>query len=215
MDSSWKDNNSAFTSKLTSGQKSEYNTLLEKCKNHKVVPSFNNTQVSLEYNPSTGKYEKTITDTNGVLSQFTFKNTSTLTYTRSGNSLKIVSLQKIDTATKTASHAKSVPSAIQSLVVFWSDGKVGSSRAQACVGGAEGDPVSFSFSVKTTGGVGSLKVEKVVVGTDGGTAFPFKISPIPATLPSGVAADGTFTLKGGQSKTFTNLPLGTKYTVTE
>lgn len=73
-----------------------YNEILQAMKDASQIPSFASETssgagaIKLVRNASTGKYEATVTDTNGVLSDYTFKSsTSGITFTKSGNTLKI------------------------------------------------------------------------------------------------------------------------------
>ena len=77
----------------------KYNEILEMMKNHSKIPSFAapaegmisaaNT-IQLKYNSSTGLYEASVTETNGILADYNFtSNISGLTFTRDGNTLKI------------------------------------------------------------------------------------------------------------------------------
>ena len=77
----------------------KYIDILDMMKNHSKIPSFAapaesmisaaNT-ILLNYNSSTGLYEASITDTNEILADYNFtSNISGLTFTRSGNTLKI------------------------------------------------------------------------------------------------------------------------------
>lgn len=73
-----------------------YNEILQAMKNSKRIPSFASetasgaSAIKLVKNASTGKYEATLTDTNGVLSDYTFKSSASgITFTKSGNTLTI------------------------------------------------------------------------------------------------------------------------------
>ena len=77
----------------------KYNDILEMMKGHDKIPSFAapaegmisaaNT-IQLSYNSSTGLYEASVTDTNEILADYNFtSDISGLTFTRSGNTLKI------------------------------------------------------------------------------------------------------------------------------
>ena len=77
----------------------KYNEILEMMKNHDKIPSFAapaeglisaaNT-ILLNYNSSTGLFEASVTDTNEILADYNFtSDISGLTFTRSGNTLKI------------------------------------------------------------------------------------------------------------------------------
>ena len=73
--------------------------------------------IILDYNPSTKKYEKTVTDTNNVLSSFNFS-ISGVTLSRNGNTLSISTANKI-TAGAVASSTKPLPSPASTGILIW------------------------------------------------------------------------------------------------
>lgn len=93
---------SPFASALASykpGAYAEYNAILANIANHGTIPSFagkskyqltDANKITLKFNASNGKYEASVTDTNGVLENFNFISPlNGLTFSKNGNTLKI------------------------------------------------------------------------------------------------------------------------------
>jgi len=82
----------------------------------------------------------------------------------------------------------------------------------------DADYLTFSNTFSTgPSPTGSLRVSKVLSGnaTDPAKDFTFTVSFSDDGTYDGVASGSSFTLKGGQSKTITGIPVGVTYTVTE
>ena len=104
------------------GMDDAYLDIQAKMQQHYTIPSFANGAKSsaptYELKPDgNGKYSITLTDTNNILSQFTFTNTSQLTFSVSGNKLTITSNGPISSTTVTG--GKSVPSLDQQVFFVW------------------------------------------------------------------------------------------------
>lgn len=148
---------------------------------------------------SDGKYTLTLTDSNSILSDFSFKTTSGISVLKSGNKLTLTSTSPVNNAV-TFNSAKSMPSVGNTTLVPYGDASL-----QDVITGVENDadPIRAYFKVKTSSG--NLKLVK--------------------TSEDGNVANIEFTVKGDDySKTvktnskgefeLTDLVPG-KYTVTE
>ena len=185
------------------GVKSVYNTISKSLANYSTVPSFASAIASkaetYEMKYSDGKYTLTLTDSNSILSDFSFKTTGGVSATVSGNKLTLTFSNPVNDAV-TFNFAKSMPSVSGTTLVPYGDASL-----QDVITGVENDadPIRAYFKVKTSSG--NLKLVK--------------------TSEDGNVANIEFTVKGDDySKTvktnskgefeLTDLVPG-KYTVTE
>lgn len=185
------------------GVKSVYNAISKSLANYSIVPSFASAIASkaetYEMKYSDGKYTLKLTDSNSILSDFSFKTTGGVSATVSGNKLTLTSSNPVNDAV-TFNFAKSMPSVSGTTLVPYGDASL-----QDVITGVENDadPIRVYFKVKTSSG--NLKLIK--------------------TSEDGNVANVEFTIKGdGYSKTaktnskgefeLTDLVPG-KYTVTE
>lgn len=134
-----------------------YNWILSQMEKHRVVPSFSGTvettakTQTMKYNPQSGKYTVTLTDTNNTGCNLTFPATSGITVTRNGNQYTFSTSQNI-TSPVTLTVQKKVPMNTGSFLV-WSNGK-----DQTLATGVE-DPVKFFVKLQTQP-EGEVKVVK-------------------------------------------------------
>ena len=185
------------------GVKSVYNAISKSLANYSTVPSFASAIASkaetYEMKYSDGKYTLTLTDSNNILSYFSFKTTGGVSASVSGNKLTLTSASPINNAV-TFNSAKSMPDVGKTVLVPYGDATL-----QDVISGVENDadPIRAYFKVKTSSG--NLKLVK--------------------TSEDGNVANIEFTVKGdGYSKTLktnskgefelTDLVPG-NYTVTE
>lgn len=185
------------------GVKSVYNAISKSLANYSTVPSFASAIASkaetYEMKYSDGKYTLTLTDSNSILSDFSFKTTGGVSATVSGNKLTLTSTLPVNDAV-TFNSAKSMPDVGKTVLVPYGDASL-----QDVITGVENDadPIRAYFKVKTSSG--NLKLVK--------------------TSEDGNVANIEFTVNGdGYSKTvktnskgefeLTDLVPG-KYTVTE
>ena len=185
------------------GVKSVYNAISKSLANYSTVPSFASAIASkaetYEMKYLDGKYTLTLTDSNNILSSFSFKTTSGVSASVSGNKLTLTSSFPVNDAV-TFNSAKSMPSVGNTTLIPYGDATL-----QDVITGVENDadPIRAYFKVKTSSG--NLKLVK--------------------TSEDGNVANIEFTIKGdGYSKTaktnskgkfeLTDLVPG-KYTVTE
>lgn len=185
------------------GVKSVYNAISKSLANYSIVPSFASAIASksetYEMKYSDGKYTLTLTDSNSILSDFSFKTTGGMSVSVSGNRLTLTSTSTVNDAV-TFNSAKSMPDVGKTVLVPYGDASL-----QDVITGVENDadPIRAYFKFKTSSG--NLKLVK--------------------TSEDGNVANIEFTVKGdGYSKTvktnskgefeLTDLVPGS-YTVTE
>lgn len=162
------------------GVKSVYNAISKSLANYSIVPSFASAIASkaetYEMKYSDGKYTLKLTDSNSILSDFSFKTTGGVSATASGNKLTLTSSNPVNDAV-TFNFAKSMPSVGNTTLVPYGDASL-----QDVITGVENDadPIRAYFKVKTSSG--NLKLIK--------------------TSEDGNVANIEFTVKGdGYSKT--------------
>ena len=140
------------------GVKSVYNAISKSLANYSTVPSFASAIASkaetYEMKYSDGKYTLTLTDSNSILSDFSFKTTSGISVLKSGNKLTLTSTSPVNNAV-TFNSAKSMPSVGNTTLVPYGDASL-----QDVITGVENDadPIRAYFKVKTSSG--NLKLIK-------------------------------------------------------
>ena len=138
--------------------KSVYNAISKSLANYSTVPSFASAITSkaetYEMKYSDGKYTLTLTDSNSILSDFSFKTTSGVSASVSGNKLTLTSSSPVNDAV-TFNSAKSMPSVGNTTLVPYGDASL-----QDVISGVENDadPIRAYFKVKTSSG--NLKLVK-------------------------------------------------------
>lgn len=162
------------------GVKSVYNAISKSLANYSIVPSFASAIASkaetYEMKYSDGKYTLKLTDSNSILSDFSFKTTSGVSASVSGNKLTLTSSFHVNDAV-TFNSAKSMPSVENTTLIPYGDATL-----QDVITGIENDAdqIRAYFKVKTSSG--NLKLVK--------------------TSEDGNVANIEFTVKGdGYSKT--------------
>ena len=139
-----------------------YKELEKRLTSHFIRPSFTMgvpsqaPTIVLDYNPSTKKYEKTVTDTNNVLSSFNFS-ISGVTLSRNGNTLSISTANKI-TAGTVASSTKPLPAPASTGILIWQSVNNPSGNQNMITGGGAGDPVPAYFKLAI--GEGTVQIRK-------------------------------------------------------
>lgn len=140
------------------GVKSVYNAISKSLANYSTVPSFASAIASkaetYEMKYSDGKYTLTLTDSNSILSDFSFKTTSGVSASVSGNKLTLTSSFPVNDAV-TFNSAKSMPSVGNTTLIPYGDATL-----QDVITGVENDadPIRAYFKVKTSSG--NLKLVK-------------------------------------------------------
>ena len=185
------------------GVKSVYNAISKSLANYSTVPSFASAIASkaetYEMKYTDGKYTLTLTDSNSILSDFSFKTTSGISVSKSGNKLTLTSTSTVNDAV-TFNSAKSMPDVGKTVLVPYGDASL-----QDVITGVENDadPIRAYFKVKTN--AGNLKLKKT--SEDGVVkGIKFKVTGTDYNKIATTDENGTFTL--------TDLVPG-KYTVTE
>lgn len=185
------------------GVKSVYNAISKSLANYSIVPSFASAIASkaetYEMKYSDGKYALTLTDSNNILSDFSFKTTGGVSVSVSGNRLTLTSTSTVNDAV-TFNSAKSMPDVGKTVLVPYGDATL-----QDVITGVENDadPIRAYFKVKTN--AGNLKLKKT--SEDGVVkGIKFKVTGTDYNKIATTDENGTFTL--------TDLVPG-KYTVTE
>lgn len=141
------------------GVKSVYNAISKSLANYSTVPSFASAIASkaetYEMKYSDGKYSVTLTDSNKILDEFTFKTTNGITATKSGNKLTLTSTSAVNDAL-TFNSAKSMPDVGKTVLVPYGDASL-----QDVITGVENDadPIRAYLKVKTSSG--NLKLVKI------------------------------------------------------
>jgi LPXTG-motif cell wall-anchored protein len=140
------------------GVKSVYNAVSKSLANYSIVPSFASAIASkaetYEMKYSDGKYTLTLTDSNSILSDFSFKTTGGMSVSVSGNRLTLTSTSTVNDAV-TFNSAKSMPDVGKTVIVPYGDASL-----QDVITGVENDadPIRAYFKVKTSSG--NLKLVK-------------------------------------------------------
>ena len=185
------------------GVKSVYNAISKSLANYSTVPSFASAIASkaetYEMKYSDGKYTLTLTDSNSILSDFSFKTTGGVSASVSGNKLTLTSSNPVNDAV-TFNSAKSMPSVGNTTLVPYGDASL-----QDVITGVENDadPIRAYFKVKTSSG--NLKLVKT--SEDGNVAnIEFTVNGDGYSKTAKTNSKGEFEL--------TDLVPG-KYTVTE
>ena len=185
------------------GVKSVYNAISKILANYSTVPSFASAIASkaetYEMKYLDGKYTLTLTDSNNILSCFSFKTTGGVSASVSGNKLTLTSTSPVNDAV-TFNSAKSMPSVGNTTLVPYGDASL-----QDVITGVENDadPIRAYFKVKTSSG--NLKLVKT--SEDGNVAnIEFTVNGDGYSKTAKTNSKGEFEL--------TDLVPG-KYTVTE
>ncbi len=186
------------------GVKTVYNQISNGLKGHLTVPSFANRLKSKAkthaMKVSSGKYTLTLTDSNKVLSNFSFKKTDGVSVSQSGNKLTLSASKPVNTVTFSSN--KDVPTVAKKSVII----PYGDSSKQDVITGVENapDPVQAFFKVSAKGG--NLNIKK--------TSEDGKISGIKFTITGPNSYKKTVKTDSKGYFNLTDLVPGT-YTVTE
>ena len=138
-----------------SGARAVYDQIVSLLQRHNTVPSFmNGGSIDLDYQD--GKYTATLTDTNGVLSEYDFTSSdSSVVLTKSGNTLTISVDHAISGSVSIAATRNNIPTVSESAKLI----AYGDPSLQDVVTGVEGaDRVTAYLNVGTP--TGSMKLIK-------------------------------------------------------
>ena len=146
------------------GMDDAYLDIQAKMQKHYTIPSFANSTRSsaptYELTPDgNGKYSITLTDTNNILSQFTFTNTSQLAFSVNGNKLTITANGPISSTTVAAS--KSVPSLDRQVFFVWEKREL--QKLMSCKTDMVYEPLAAYLNVYAPNPTGSLGLTKTTV----------------------------------------------------
>lgn len=154
-----------------SGAREAYDQIVSMLTEHSTIPSFMSGSaggVTEELKYSDGKYTLTLTDSNGVLSNYSFSvSDSAVKVSRSGNQLTITSEQAFDGTVRITASRNNVPTVSESAKLI----AYGSDSLQDVVTGVENaSPVRAYLNVETP--VGTLNLKKTSEdGVVGGIQF--------------------------------------------
>lgn len=143
------------------GMDDAYLDIQAKMQKHYTIPSFmagskssaSTYELTLDGN---GKYSITLTDTNNILSQFTFTNTNDLTFSVSGNKLTITANGPLSETSVKA--VKAVPSLDDQVFFVWENGS--HQKLMSCKTDMVYENLPGYIKVKATAPTGSLKLTK-------------------------------------------------------
>lgn len=197
-----------------------YQEVKDKCMNGYKIPSFSASTaagasvVTLDYNTGTGKWSKTLTDSNGVLGNydFTFAN-GAVSVSKSGNKLTVTSTTALEnTASKVASHKTGAEDSVTTWRSIY-----GNSYFQDFISGGSDDTVNAYIRVKADTVAFDINLTKTSADaklTSGNTYYSLAGAVYEVFNASG-ALKATFTTDAnGKAKLSSKLTAGT-YTVKE
>lgn len=184
-----------------SGAKAAYDQIVALMAAHNTIPSFmsdSTTGITKELSYSGGKYSLTLTDSNGVLSDYSFfSSNSSVSVTRSGNKLTISSTTAISGSARITATRNNVPRVSQSAKLL----AYGDDSLQDVVTGVENaDSVVAYINIETPTGTLALKKtseDGVISGID----FTIKSDNYEKTVTTG--SDGTINVDGMFPGTYT------------
>ena len=191
------------------GMDDAYLDIQAKMQQHYTIPSFTNGAKSsapaYELKPDgNGKYSITLTDTNNILSQFTFTNTSQLTFSVSGNKLTTTSNVPISSTTVTG--GKSVPSLDQQVFFVWEKREL--QKLMSCKTDMVYESLPAYFKVYAPNPTGSLSLTKTTEDGKNLSGWQFGIHTNSACT---ALAAGPFTTDSSGKISVTDLTAGTYY----
>lgn len=184
-----------------SGSKAAYDQIVALMATHNTIPSFmsdSTTGITKELSYNGGKYSLTLTDSNGVLSDYTFPSSnSNVSVTKSDNTLTISSTTAISGSARITATRNNVPTVSSSAKLL----AYGDDSLQDVVTGVENaDKVVGYINIETPTGTLDLKKtseDGIVSGID----FTIKGDNYEKTVTTG--SDGTISLEGMFPGTYT------------
>ncbi len=175
-----------------------YRTLVQKVLQHQTTPSFSNSEIVLEYDRENGDYRAVLTDTNGVLQDYSIATDGdSVSVASTENTLTLISKTPVtEVGLKLSRKLPALSS--QALLALAPNG-----TGQAAIIGQQSSPVATNATVRTA--TGNLRVEK--------TASDGAISGIHFTVTGQGESYELETNETGVAE-LTGIPSG-EYTVTE
>lgn len=181
-----------------------YNHIVSKLKQHDTIPSFTSSYMnSAPVHNMTGT-SLTLTDANGVLSDYTFTNTNAVTFTKSGNKLTVTANGTIPSTAFSAT--KDLPKPEDCVYqIFWNGLVLNTYQPQIRIAVPAYDPVPAYFKLQAPNG--SIEIQKSVnvSGNLSGWVFDVYTNSACTTLY------GTYTTDSNGKISITNVPAGTYY----
>lgn len=184
-----------------SGAKTTYDQIVSMLAEHNTIPSFmseSKTGITKELSYSGSKYTTTLTDSNGVLSGYTFScSNSAVSITKSGNKLTISSTAAIDGSARITATRNNVPTVSESAKLI----AYGDNSLQDVVTGVENaDSIAAYINIETP--TGTLKLKKTSEdGVVSGIQFTITGDNFEKTVTTG--SDGTISVEGLFPGTYT------------
>lgn len=184
-----------------SGAREAYDQIVSMLTEHSTIPSFMSSSaggVTEELKYSDGKYTLTLTDSNGVLDDYSFSaSDSAVKVSRFGNQLTITSEQAFEGTVRITASRNNIPSVSESAKLI----AYGSDSLQDVVTGVENaSPVHAYLNVETP--VGTLNLKKTSEdGVVGGIQFTITGNNYNKTVTT--KEDGTITVEGMFPGTYT------------
>lgn len=184
-----------------SGAREVYDQIVSMLTEHSTIPSFMSGSAggaTEELKYADGKYSLTLTDSNGVLGDYSFSTSNpSVRVSRSGNQLMITSDQAFDGTVRITASRNNVPTVSESAKLL----AYGSDSLQDVVTGAENaSPVNAYLNVETP--VGTLNLKKTSEdGVVGGIQFTITGKNYNKTVTT--QSDGTITVEGMFPGTYT------------
>jgi len=184
-----------------SGAKAAYDQIVAMLKEHNTIPSFmseSKTGITKELSYSGGKYTITLTDSNGVLSDYTFSSSdNNVSVSKSGNKLTISSTTAISGSARITATRNNVPTVSQSAKML----AYGDDSLQDVVTGVENsDSVAAYINIETPTGTLALK-KTSEDGVVAGIKFTITGNNYEKTVTTG--SDGTISVEGMFPGTYT------------
>ena len=158
------------------GMDDAYRVIASQMAQHYTIPSFmkssRSSAPSYTLSPDgTGKYSITLTDTNGILSQYSFSNTSNLTFSVSGNKLTVTANAPVSEVVVAPS--KQVPNLDSQVFFVWEHGT--QQKLMSC----KTEPVYAAmpayFSVNVPPQTGDLSLTKITENGKNLSGWQFSI----------------------------------------
>lgn len=173
-----------------SGAAAAYDQIVSLLNRHTTVPSFmNGGSRELEYKD--GAYTLTLTDSNGVLSEYSFTSSdSRVCISKSGNTLTLTSPEALDGSVRITATRSNIPTVSENarLIAYGDD-----SLQDVVIGVENADPVTASLNIETP--TGNLSLKKTSEdGVVSGIRFTIEGNGINKTVTTG--SDGTINLEG-------------------
>lgn len=142
------------TGTLESAYISGYNAILTSMASHENIPSFTSKKLSkaetfeMALDAATGLYQVVLTDTNNVLSEFTFQNGDGLTFSKSGNELMVTATAAaLQNSPVTASTIGKILDTENASPVIWGTSNSNHNVGQILSQMAKPDPVPCYFKL--------------------------------------------------------------------